>query len=184
MVWLPPALHRWVNWHQLWVHNMTIDWTLFFCFQGICDGAASVLLASEAAVSESNLKPLARLVAYSTVGVRPEVMGIGPVPAIQNVLKAANLTLDDIDLIEVPSAIIMSYGWTLMIYIIFVSQMVDQWSLCRSDIGLCRCTKIRHQQAECKRRCYRFGTSIGRIGRTHHRTFGSWIEVCITHSHC
>lgn len=84
------------------------------------------MLASEAAVSESNLKPLARLVAYSTVGVRPEVMGIGPVPAIQNVLKAANLTLDDIDLIEVPSAIIMSYGWTLMIYIIFVSQMVDQ----------------------------------------------------------
>lgn len=68
---------------------------------GICDGAGSVLLASEEAVNENKLKPLARLVAYSTVGVKPEIMGIGPVPAIQNVLKAANLTLNDIDLIEV-----------------------------------------------------------------------------------
>lgn len=68
---------------------------------GICDGAAAVLLASESAASKNNLKPLARLVAYSSVGVPPEIMGFGPVPAIQNVLKAANLTLDDIDLIEV-----------------------------------------------------------------------------------
>jgi len=71
---------------------------------GICDGAASVLLASEEAVNSNKLKPLARLVAYSTVGVKPEVMGIGPVPAIQNVLKAANLTLNDIDLIEINEA--------------------------------------------------------------------------------
>lgn len=69
--------------------------------QGICDGAAAVLLASEEAVKESNLQPLARLVAYSTVGVPPEIMGIGPVPAIQNVLKVAGLTLNDIDLVEV-----------------------------------------------------------------------------------
>lgn len=69
--------------------------------QGICDGAGAVLLASEEAVKEDNLKPLARLVAYSTVGVPPEIMGIGPVPAIQNVLKAAGLTLNDIDLVEV-----------------------------------------------------------------------------------
>lgn len=68
---------------------------------GICDGAASVLLSSESAASKHNLTPLARLVAYSTVGVPPEIMGFGPVPAIQNVLKAANLTMDDIDLIEV-----------------------------------------------------------------------------------
>lgn len=52
-------------------------------------------------MKEGNLKPLARLVAYSTVGVPPEIMGIGPVPAIQNVLKAAGLTLNDIDLVEV-----------------------------------------------------------------------------------
>lgn len=74
--------------------------TIYF-IQGICDGAGSVLLASEGAVNENKLKPLARLVAYSTVGVKPEVMGIGPVPAIQNVLKAANLSLNDIDLVEV-----------------------------------------------------------------------------------
>lgn len=72
-----------------------------FQFQGICDGAASVLLASEEAVKENGLKPLARLVAYSAVGVPPEIMGIGPVPAIQNVLKVAGLTLNDIDLFEV-----------------------------------------------------------------------------------
>lgn len=60
-----------------------------------------MLLASEEAVSQNKLTPLARLVAYSTVGVPPEIMGIGPVPAIQNVLKVAGLTLNDIDLIEV-----------------------------------------------------------------------------------
>lgn len=43
---------------------------------GICDGAASVLIASEEAISQNNLKPLARLVAYSTVGVPPEIMGM------------------------------------------------------------------------------------------------------------
>lgn len=71
---------------------------------GICDGAAAILLASESAASKHNLKPLARLVAYSSVGVPPEIMGFGPVPAIQNVLKVAGLTLDDIDLIEVNDA--------------------------------------------------------------------------------
>lgn len=68
---------------------------------GIADGAAAVVLASEQAVKEDNLKPLARLVAYSAVGVPPEIMGIGPVPAIQNILKKTGLTLDDIDLVEV-----------------------------------------------------------------------------------
>lgn len=67
----------------------------------MCDGAAAVILASEAAVKEYNLTPLARLVAFSTVGVQPEIMGIGPVPAIENVLKVANEKLSNIDLIEV-----------------------------------------------------------------------------------
>lgn len=71
---------------------------------GICDGAAAVILASEEAVKEYNLKPLARLVAYSTVGVDPSIMGEGPVPAIQNVLKAAGWTLNDLDLIEINEA--------------------------------------------------------------------------------
>uniref|UniRef100_A0A336MAM4 CSON014492 protein n=1 Tax=Culicoides sonorensis TaxID=179676 RepID=A0A336MAM4_CULSO len=71
---------------------------------GICDGASSVIVASEDAVKEYNLKPLARLVAYSTVGVPPEIMGIGPVPAIQNVLKVAGWNLADLDLIEINEA--------------------------------------------------------------------------------
>lgn len=75
-----------------------------FYLQGICDGAAAVIVASEEAVKQYNLKPLARLVAYSTVGVKPEIMGIGPVPAIQNVLKVAGQTLDNIDLIEINEA--------------------------------------------------------------------------------
>lgn len=71
---------------------------------GICDGASAVILASEEALKEYNLKPLARLVAYSAVGVDPSIMGEGPVPAIQNVLKAAGWSLNDLDLIEINEA--------------------------------------------------------------------------------
>lgn len=52
-------------------------------------------------MKKHGLTPLARLVAYSTVGVEPSIMGIGPVPAIQNVLKVAGKSLNDMDLIEV-----------------------------------------------------------------------------------
>ena len=48
-----------------------------------------------------NLKPLARLVGWSYVGVDPSIMGIGPVPAIENLLKVTKMTLNDVDLIEV-----------------------------------------------------------------------------------
>ncbi|KAL7741646.1 hypothetical protein ACLKA6_019412 [Drosophila palustris] len=71
---------------------------------GICDGAAAVVVASEQALKEYNLKPLARLVAFSFVGVKPEIMGIGPVPAIQNVLRVAGKKLEEIDLIEINEA--------------------------------------------------------------------------------
>lgn len=71
---------------------------------GISDGAAAVVIASEEAVKEYNLKPLARLVAFSFVGVKPEIMGYGPVPAIQNVLKVSGKKLEDIDLIEINEA--------------------------------------------------------------------------------
>ncbi|XP_026755846.1 3-ketoacyl-CoA thiolase, mitochondrial [Galleria mellonella] len=71
---------------------------------GISDGAGALVLANEAAAK--NLKPLARLVGWSYVGVDPSIMGIGPVPAIQNVLKATNLTLNDIDLIEINEAFV------------------------------------------------------------------------------
>jgi acetyl-CoA acyltransferase 2 len=70
-------------------------------FQGICDGAASLVLASEKAVKEQNLTPLARLVSYFTSGVEPSIMGIGPVPAIKGALSRAEKTLDDMHLVEV-----------------------------------------------------------------------------------
>ncbi len=71
---------------------------------GINDGAAAVVVASEQAVKENNLKPLSRIVAWAVAGVDPNIMGIGPVPAIQKVLNKANLTLQDIDLFELNEA--------------------------------------------------------------------------------
>ncbi|XP_017781630.1 PREDICTED: 3-ketoacyl-CoA thiolase, mitochondrial [Nicrophorus vespilloides] len=71
---------------------------------GISDGAGAIVLASEEAVAKHNLTPLARVVSYSTVGVEPSIMGIGPVSAIQNALKAAGKTINDMDLIEINEA--------------------------------------------------------------------------------
>lgn len=71
---------------------------------GICDGAGAVILASEKAVKENNLKPLARVVATTVVGVEPSIMGIGPAPAITNLLKATGKTLNDIEIIEINEA--------------------------------------------------------------------------------
>ncbi|XP_011864233.1 PREDICTED: 3-ketoacyl-CoA thiolase, mitochondrial [Vollenhovia emeryi] len=71
---------------------------------GVCDGASAVILASEEAVKSEGLKPLARLVGYSVVGVDPSIMGIGPAPAIKNLLKAAGKTLDDMELVEINEA--------------------------------------------------------------------------------
>uniref|UniRef100_A0A0A9X037 3-ketoacyl-CoA thiolase, mitochondrial n=2 Tax=Lygus hesperus TaxID=30085 RepID=A0A0A9X037_LYGHE len=71
---------------------------------GICDGAGAIILASEDAVKANNMKPLARLVGYSVVGVEPSIMGIGPAPAITNLLKATSKTLADIDLVEINEA--------------------------------------------------------------------------------
>ena len=70
-------------------------------FQGISDGAGAVILASETAVRELGLKPLARLVGYSVVGVEPTIMGIGPAPAIEKLLNITGKNLNDIDLVEV-----------------------------------------------------------------------------------
>jgi acetyl-CoA acyltransferase len=68
------------------------------------DGAGAVLLASEAAIKQYGLTPLARFVGYSVAGVRPEVMGIGPIAAIPKVLAQAGLTKDQIDWIELNEA--------------------------------------------------------------------------------
>lgn len=68
------------------------------------DGAAFVIVMSERMISELGLKPIARLVNCASAGVHPRVMGIGPVVAIPKVLKQANMTIADIDLIELNEA--------------------------------------------------------------------------------
>lgn len=71
---------------------------------GLNDGASIVLMASEEAVKEHNLTPLVEVVGVGTGGVDPLIMGMGPVPAIRKALKHANLSLKDIDLIELNEA--------------------------------------------------------------------------------
>jgi acetyl-CoA acyltransferase 2 len=71
---------------------------------GIGDGAAALVIASDAFAKQRGLKPLGRLVSWGVAGVDPSIMGIGPVPASRLALQRANLTLDDMDLIEVNEA--------------------------------------------------------------------------------
>jgi acetyl-CoA acetyltransferase family protein len=71
---------------------------------GIVDGAAALVLASERAIGDKGLKPIARLVSWAAVGVDPAYMGMGPAPATRKALDRAGLQLDDIDLIEVNEA--------------------------------------------------------------------------------
>lgn len=85
---------------------------------GICDGAGAVVLASEEAVKKHGLKPLARVVSYASVGVPPEIMGYGPVPAYRKALALAGLTVKDMDLCEINEA--------------FASQFVG----CAKELGL------------------------------------------------
>ncbi|MDR7098574.1 acetyl-CoA acyltransferase [Lysobacter niabensis] len=68
------------------------------------DGAAAVMLASEQAIKDYGLTPLARFVSFSVAGVRPEVMGIGPIAAIPKALRQAGLTKDQLDWIELNEA--------------------------------------------------------------------------------
>ncbi len=71
---------------------------------GVNDGACALLLASETAVRKHGLAPKARVIAAAAAGVAPRVMGIGPVPATRKVLAKANLTLDQINAIELNEA--------------------------------------------------------------------------------
>ena len=82
------------------------------------DGAAAVLVMSAEKASSLGLKPRARIVASSVSALRPEIMGLGPIPAVQAVLKQAGMTIDDIDIVELNEA--------------FAAQVVP----CRDELGL------------------------------------------------
>lgn len=71
---------------------------------GLADGAATIVIGSAKAVERDGIQPLGELVAWSAVGVPPDIMGIGPAPAIKEVLKRAGLKLDDIGLFEINEA--------------------------------------------------------------------------------
>ncbi|HHB1503306.1 TPA: 3-oxoadipyl-CoA thiolase, partial [Acinetobacter baumannii] len=71
---------------------------------GINDGAAALLIASDEAVQAYNLKPRAKIIASIAVGVEPRIMGFAPAPAIKKLLKQANLTLEQMDVIELNEA--------------------------------------------------------------------------------
>jgi acetyl-CoA C-acetyltransferase len=82
------------------------------------DGAAAVLVMSEEKARERGLTPRARIVASAVAAIRPEIMGLGPIPACKAVLKAAGLTIDDIDLVELNEA--------------FAAQVLP----CRDELGI------------------------------------------------
>jgi acetyl-CoA C-acetyltransferase len=82
------------------------------------DGAAAILVMSEEKASKLGLKPRARIVASSVAALRPEIMGLGPIPAIKAVLKQAGMTIDDMDAVEMNEA--------------FAAQVVP----CRDELGI------------------------------------------------
>ena len=71
---------------------------------GLNDGAAATIIASDKAIEQYNLQPLAKIISTGVAGVEPKIMGIGPVPASEIALKRAGLTLKDIDIIELNEA--------------------------------------------------------------------------------
>ncbi|MDD2419285.1 MAG: acetyl-CoA C-acetyltransferase [Bacteroidales bacterium] len=71
---------------------------------GVNDGASFVMLASESACKKYNLNPMAQIISFGQGGVAPEIMGMGPVPAIRQALNNANMKLEDMDLIELNEA--------------------------------------------------------------------------------
>jgi len=71
---------------------------------GINDGAAAMLLASEAAVKKYGLVPMAKVVSMAVAGVDPSIMGVGPVPATKKALQRAGITIADLDLVELNEA--------------------------------------------------------------------------------
>jgi acetyl-CoA C-acetyltransferase len=82
------------------------------------DGAAAVLIMSEEKAASLGLKPRARILASTVAAIRPEIMGLGPIPAIQALLKETGRTMDDVDVVEINEA--------------FAAQIVP----CKQDLGI------------------------------------------------
>ncbi len=82
------------------------------------DGAAAVLVMSDEKADGLGLKPMARIIASTVAAIRPEIMGLGPIPAIRSLLAQTKMTIDDIDLIEINEA--------------FAAQIVP----CREELGI------------------------------------------------
>src|SRR5881398_3714323 len=68
------------------------------------DGAAAVVVMSDARVRELGIRPRARIIASAVSGVEPEIMGVGPIEAVRRVLKQAGITIDDVDVVELNEA--------------------------------------------------------------------------------
>jgi len=97
---------------------------------GICDGAASLIIASEAAVKEHRLPTLARVAGWAVAGVDPTIMGIGPAPAVRALLARTGLTLAQVDRVEVNEA--------------FAAQALAV----EKELGLDRCVHERRRRRE------------------------------------
>jgi acetyl-CoA C-acetyltransferase len=82
------------------------------------DGAAAVLVMSEEKASKLGLKPKARIIASTVAAIRPEIMGLGPIPAIQALLKQTGVSIDDVDIVEINEA--------------FAAQIVP----CKAELGI------------------------------------------------
>ncbi|MGO9881945.1 MAG: acetyl-CoA C-acyltransferase [Solirubrobacteraceae bacterium] len=82
------------------------------------DGAAAVLVMSDAKARELGLTPMARIVASTVAAIRPEIMGLGPIPAVQALLEETGMTIDDVDIVEINEA--------------FAAQVVP----CRDELGI------------------------------------------------
>ncbi len=82
------------------------------------DGAAAMLVVSEEKAQRLGLRPKARIIASTVAAIRPEIMGLGPIPAIQSLLKETGMTIDDIDIVEINEA--------------FAAQVVP----CRDELGI------------------------------------------------
>jgi acetyl-CoA C-acetyltransferase len=82
------------------------------------DGAAALLIMSQENAQALGMKPRARIIASSVAAIRPEIMGLGPIPAIQKLLQASGMTMDDIDVVEINEA--------------FAAQIVP----CKQELGI------------------------------------------------